>query len=568
MRYSKLFGKSEKLTSIDEKFISHKFLHKAAFIRESTAGRFYLLPLGMRVHQKIMRIIKEEMDNIGAQEMLAPVLHPTHLWQETNRTKTVAFELMKVKDRNGKDFILGGTAEEMFVDLVRKFTLSYRDLPLNLYQFSVKFRDELRPRGGLLRVREFIMKDAYSFDRNETEFKKEYQKMRDLYKKIFARMDLETIVIEADNGYIGGEYCHEFVVESNIGESTYFKCSHCDYAAHIDVAKSVNKKHTQDKTIKPLKTVYGKDIIGVDKLVKYLKIPLHITTKTLLYKADNKLIAVMVAGNVKINETKLKNHLKCVNLTLANEEAVYKITGAKMGYAGPINLPKSVKLIADFSTEGRINFEAGANKTNYHYLNANFERDFATPQFVDLRIVEEGETCIKCKRGQLKKNKGIEVGNIFQLGYHYSKLMKNANFIDEDGKEKLLYMGCYGIGIGRTIAAIAEKHHDERGIIWPRAVSPYLVHLLAINLEDPKVRNFSQKVYQSLKDMQIEVLFDDRTNISAGVKFKDADLVGIPIRLLVSRQTYRENKVEFKERISKTSKLIERSFLFSEIKKQ
>jgi len=399
MLYSKIFGKTVREAAKEAQITSYKLLHQAGFIRESTAGRYFFLPLGQIVQQKIMKVIKEEMDRAGAQEMISPVLHPLELWKETNRTKTTGFELMTIKDRRGADFALGGTAEEMFVDVVRKFQISYKDLPFNIYQFSTKFRDELRARGGLLRVREFVMKDAYSFDVNEKEFKKEYQNMWKTYKKIFDRLGLKTVVVESDNGYIGGDYCHEFVVESKVGESRFYLNKENQVGIHEEIAK--RKK------------------IDVSNLI-------------------------------------------------------------------------------------------------------------------------------------LKQ--GIEVGNIFQLGYYYSKKMKGASFIDLYGKEKPFYMGCYGIGIGRTMATIVEKYHDAKGIVWPESVSPFQVHLIGLDLKDEKMSSKVHKVYKVLKDHNIKVLFDDREDVTAGEKFADADLIGIPIRLVVSKRT--GEKIEFKKRSEKEIKLL------------
>lgn len=392
MYYSQLFGKTQKNISENVVGRSHQLLYQAGFIRESTAGRYYMLPLGQRVSQKITNTIKAQMDNIGAQELLTPVLHPLSLWQETNRTQTAGFELMKIKDRHQAEFALGGTAEEMMVDLIRKFQLSYKDLPLNLYQFSLKFRDELRARGGLLRVREFLMKDAYSFDTDKQAFGKTYAQMTEVYKQIFKRLDLKTMIVSSDNGYIGGEYCHEFVVEASSGESKFYNTKDGQYI-HEDIAKKL-----------------------------------------------------------KLDTTKL--------------------------------VPKI----------------------------------------------------------------GIEVGNIFQLGYHYSKLMKNATFIDKNGQPQPYYMGCYGIGIGRTMAAIVETHNDENGIIWPASVAPFLVHLVGLNLEDPKIKKRADSIYQTLGRQKIEVLYDNRTNISAGAKFADCDLIGIPYRVVVSAKT--KDLLETKSRVS------------------
>ncbi len=551
MRYSKLFGKTIKDTPKDSVLASHKLLYQAGFIRESTAGRYYLLPLGIRVHEKIKQVIKEEMDNVEAQEMLTPVLHPKSLWEETNRTTSVGFELMSIKDRNEMEFVLGGTAEEMLVDLVRKFQISYKDLPFNLYQFSSKFRDEMRARGGLLRVREFVMKDAYSFHASEDDFKKEYKKMGETYTRIFKRLGLATVVVESDNGYIGGEYCHEFVVESPAGESKFFMTDDGSYAAHEEVANFVIEKIKDTEQVLPKEDVEGKGIIGVEELAKYLKIPIEATTKTILFEDEKgSVIAAAVRGGYDINETKLIHAAGVHTLKLASAETVKRVTGAEVGYAGFLNLPKEVRIFIDDSMRGRKNFEMGANKTNYHSINVNFGRDLPLPEtFYEFKIAKAGYTAPNGKK--LIEKRGIEVGNIFQLGYHYSTKMKDATFTDVDGNKKPYYMGCYGIGLARTLATIVEKHHDESGILWPEAVAPYQVHLITLNKE-LVTKNKADEVYKKLQDAGIEVLYDDR-DVRAGEKFADADLIGIPVRLVVSPKT--GDKIEVKMRKSEKTEL-------------
>lgn len=550
MLYSKLFGKTIKDTPKDATLTSHQLLYRGGFIRESTAGRYYLLPLGQRVQQKIHDIIKQEMDKAGAQELITPLLHPKTLWQETSRTKTVGFELMTIKDRSDFEFVLGGTAEEMLVDLVRKFQVSYKDLPFNLYQFSSKFRDEFRARGGLLRVREFLMKDGYSFHATEEDFKKEYQNMMDAYSRIFEKVGLKTEIVESANGYIGGEYCHEFVVESEVGESRYFTDGE-GYAAHEDVAKFVLEEVGADEKEKKLEEVFGKGIIGVEELAKFLEIPVEKTTKTILFETDKRqVIAAAVRGGFDINEEKLLKIVGCKTLKLASAETVKKVTGAEVGYAGVLNLPKSVKVYLDESVGGRKNFEMGANKTNYHTINVNFGRDLPAPKkFYDFKIAKEGY--IGPNGQKLTAKKGIEVGNVFQLGYYYSSKMKGAQFVDSDGTKKSYYMGCYGIGLGRTLATIVEILHDDKGIIWPPSVAPFQAHLLGLDLKDERVKKEAENVYRLLQAEGIDVLFDDRDNVSAGEKFADADLIGIPYRIVVSRRT--GNKLEIKKRPEKNT---------------
>lgn len=552
MKYSKLFPKTIKQTPQGATLASHKLLYQAGYIRESTAGRYYLLPLAMRVFHKIQRIIKEEMDATGAQEMVTPVLHPKSLWEETNRTSSVGFELMSIKDRSEFEFVLGGTAEEMLVDLVRKFQISYKDLPFNLYQFSTKFRDEMRARGGLLRVREFVMKDAYSFHATEEDFKKEYKVMEKTYSRIFERMGLETVVVESDNGYIGGEYCHEFVVESEAGESR-FLTDESGYNAHEDVAKFIFENKTTDEKMKPYEEVLGKGIIGAPELAEYLKIPVEKTTKTILFETEKgEIIAAAVRGDFDINEVKLAHAAGAYTLKLASEEIVKKVTGAQVGYAGLLNLPKEVKIFVDESCANRTNFEMGANKTDYHSINVNFGRDLPYPkEFFDFKLTKDGY--IGPNHKKLIAKKGIEVGNIFQLGLHYSSKMRGAHFIDEKGKEQPYYMGCYGIGLARTLATIVEVSNDEKGIIWPESVAPYQVHLVGLDLEDAEIKAKVEEVYTKLQTAGIEVLYDDR-NARAGEKFADADLIGIPYRVVVSKKT--GDKLEVKKRSEKNTEFI------------
>ena len=543
MRYSKLFPKTIKQVPSGATLASHKFLYQAGYIRESTAGRYYLLPLGIRVFHKIQNIIKEEMDLAGGQEMITPVLHPMALWAETNRNNSVGFELMSIKDRSEMEFVLGGTAEEMLVDLVRKFQISYKDLPFNLYQFSTKFRDEMRARGGLLRVREFVMKDAYSFHATEDDFKKEYKNMEKTYSRIFDRMGLKTHIVESDNGYIGGEYCHEFIVESEAGESK-FLTDEQGYSAHEDVARFTPSKVKNDSEMLPMKDKEGVGIIGVEELAEFLKIPVEITTKTILFQTEKGVIAAAVRGGYEINEAKLKKVAGVYQLELASAETVKKVTGAEVGYAGMLNLPSDVEQYFDLTTANRTNFEMGANKTNFHTINVNFGRDIPMPkEFYDFATAKEGD--IGPNGHPLIAKKGIEVGNIFQLGLHYSSKMKDAHFIDEKGEAKPYYMGCYGIGLGRTLATIVEVFNDDKGIIWPKAVSPYQVHLIGLDLEDTEIKAKVEDVYNRLQAAGVEVLYDDR-NLRAGEKFADADLVGISTRLVVSKKS--GDKVEVKRR--------------------
>ena len=565
MKYSKLFGKTIKDVPKDASLKSHQLLYQAGFIRESTAGRYYFLPLGQRVQQKIIKIVKEEMDRADAQEIVAPILHPLYLWQETNRDKA-DFGLLKIKDRRDMEFVLGGTAEEMMVDLVRKFQISYKDLPFQVYQFASKFRDELRARGGLLRVREFIMKDGYSFHADEEDFKKEYKKMADTYSNIFERVGLNTFMVAADNGDIGGEYAHEFQVKSDAGEDTIFYVPSKKLYFNKEIAPTKAKSFDQkEEALRQMEEVEGKGIVGVEALAKFLNIPVEATTKTILFETEKgEIIAAAVRGEFDIDETKLKRIIGCQSLTLITPEKIKKLTGAEVGYAGILNLPKDVKIFMDDSMEGRVNFEMGANRTNYHTININFERDLPLPEkFYDFKETREGD--LYPETGEpYEIFRGIEVGNIFQLGYHYSSKMKGATFIDKDGNETRYYMGCYGIGIGRTLGAIVETNHDDRGIIWPKSVAPFDVHLVGITKQELRIKEEADRVYKRLLEAGVEVLYDDREDVSAGTQFADADLIGVPVRLVVSAKS--GDKIEWKERTKNETELISLDEVLRKIK--
>jgi len=552
MRYSKLFGKTIKEAPKDAVLISHRLLYQAGFIRESTAGRYYLLPLGMRTQQKIQQIIKEEMDKSGAQEMITPVLHPIELWKETNRTDSVGFELMKVKDRNEIEFVLGGTAEEMLVDLVRKFQISYKDLPFNLYQFSTKFRDELRARGGLLRVREFVMKDGYSFHTSEEDFKKEYENMRQTYTRIFERLGLKTVIVESDNGYIGGEYCHEFVVESDAGESRFLTTEDGSYAAHEDVARFIRDEKNLDEREKPMQEVEAVRGNTMEDGVKLHKLPLCQQIKDLMM-VDEKgnMVLAVIRGDLEVNEVKLAHLVKAYSLRHATREEIKKI-GSEPGFISPIGISKKVKVVGDISLRTIKNAYTGANKKHRDLINVNIDRDYRLDIEGDIALAKEGYNSEDGKK--LIARKGIEVGNIFQLGFHYSAKMKDATFTDEKGQKKPYYMGCYGIGLGRTMAAIVEVHHDEKGIIWPEAVAPYRAHLVTINNQQSTINKIADEVYARLQKEGIEVLYDDREEATVGEKFADADLIGIPVRLVVSEKT--RDQIEWKKRSEKESELV------------
>ena len=556
MRQSRYFLKTSKTFSEDDKVVSAKLLKQGGFIQESVAGRYYFLPIGHKVQQRIMHIVKEEMDGVGAQEMVSPILHPVELWKETNRTNTTGFELMKVKDRRGSEFALGGTAEEMFVDLIRKYQLSYKDLPFHLYQFSPKFRDELRARGGLLRVREFIMKDGYSFHRNEEDFTKTYEEMKRVYSRIFMRMGLSTVIVEADNGYIGGEYCHEFVVESEIGESRYFTTKDGTYAAHEDVAKFKRNPANAGAEMLPFQIIdQPKWVETMDDNVKHYGKEKNNFLKNVVYKnrITGEIIIAVVTGDLEVNQSKLEHALTMVGqLESALDEDLAKL-GTKHGYVHCWG-HKGARYVGDIVLADARNLIGGQKEDATDSVNVNYGRDFTCELLADISAAKSGD--IAEHGGALIEGRGIEVGNTFQLGFHYTHLMEGAVYRDEDGTEKPYYMGCYGIGIGRTMAALVEKFNDGKGILWPESVAPFQVHLLCIGETDEKLEKYADRVYELLSASGIDVLYDDRVKMSAGEKFFDADLIGLPYRVIVSGKTMAEEKIEVKKRSEKQGVLM------------
>ena len=557
MKMTDLFGKPSKTEGADYQIVSHKLLTQAGFIRESSAGRYYLLPLGLKVHEKIADIVRKHMDASGAQELVMPVLHPLSLWQETNRTTTTGFELMTIKDRREFEFALGGTAEEMAVDLVRKFNISYRDLPFNIYQFSMKFRDELRARGGLLRVREFVMKDAYSFS-TESQFKEIYQQMWNAYKDIFGALGLKVDVVAADNGYIGGEYCHEFISESEVGESRYFIDQKTGYAAHEDVAIVQIDNKNIDEELKELQEVDAVRGTTMEDGVKLHGLPLWQQTKDVTFfdEATKRYILVLIRGDFDVNETKLTQVAKAYQLRMATDEEVRDDLGSERGFISPVGMVKKGKksgypvvIVADKSIRTVKNMYGGANKKNRDLLNINIDRDWRPDIEGDVLLAQPGMQ--SAEGNELVEKRGIEVGNIFQLGYHYTNLMHDAEYTDEQGKRQKYYMGCYGIGIGRTMAAIVEAFHDDKGIIWPENVAPFQVYLARLGTSDAVVKQ-ADELYSSLTKAGVSVLYDNR-DARAGEKFADADLMGIPHRIVVSDKTVAAGTYEYKHRTSTES---------------
>ncbi len=539
MKYSTLFGKTIKDVPHDIVSVSHKLLYKAGYIRDSSNGRYYFLPLGLKVHQKIQKIIKEEMDAAGYQEIVTPIFHPVDLWKETGRTESVGFELLKVRDRNNAEFVLGGTAEEMLVELVRKFQVSYKDMPFGLYQFSTKFRDEMRSRGGLLRMKEFVMKDAYSFNISQEDFKDEYMKMQDVYKNIFKRVGLDIKMVSADNGYIGGDYCHEFIVESDVGESQFLESSDGTYLAHQDIAKFSRGEILKEEFL-PLEYSNSTN----NPISKFVR-------GDLFKDENNNFYVVFTRGDIEVNTIKLAHVLGVYDISKVLNDDLLKM-GFLSGKISPFDT-KGLKTVGDISLKTIVNGYAYSKYTSKYALNINYSRDFQLNIIDDIALAPLGSLSEDGKDLILKK--GVEVGHIFQLGFHYSSKMSGAHFTDKDGKTKPYYMGCYGIGIARTLATIVEVHHDDKGIVWPESVAPFMVHLVGINMNDSKVKEAADKLYKKLTDIGVDVLYDDRLDVFPGEKLSDADIIGIPHRVVISPKTLKDgNNIEYmlrKDRISK-----------------
>jgi prolyl-tRNA synthetase len=523
--------------------VSHRLMLRAGMIRKTAAGIYTYLPLGLRVIRKIERIVREEMNRAGAQEVLMPIASPAELWRETGRWDFYGKELFRFKDRHERDFCLGPTHEEVITDLVRREVRSYRQLPLNCYQIQTKFRDEIRPRFGLMRGREFIMKDAYSFDKDEEGAKRSYQSMYDAYHRIFTRCGLTFRAVEADTGLIGGSSSHEFMVLADTGEETVVYTDDGAYAANVERAELLPSSDTALEPPRPLKKVATPGVGTVEEVTAYLKVEPHRLVKTLLYKAGKELVAILVRGDHTANEIKIKKVLGVMDLELADAKTVTEITGAPVGFAGPIGLQR-VRIVADYAVKALSNFVVGGNEADAHYLDANWERDFTVERFADLRNAQAGDAAPR-GTGVLKVAKGIEVGHVFMLGTKYSQSMK-ATFLDPQGQEQLAVMGCYGIGIGRTAASSIEQNHDAKGIIWPVPIAPFHVHLLPLS-QSAQVTQAAQSLYDSLMQAGIEVLWDDRDE-RAGVKFNDADLIGAPYHLVIGEKGLAQGTVELKER--------------------
>ena len=553
MRFSKMFLPTLKEAPSDTEIVSHRLMTRAGMIRRVAAGIYNYLPIGLRVIRKVENIVREEMNRAGAQEVVMPMVIPSELWQESGRWDIYGKELLRIKDRHERDFCLGPTHEEVITDMVKKEVRSYRELPLNLYQIQAKFRDEIRPRFGLMRGREFIMKDAYSFHATEEDAEKEYQNMYNTYCRIFERCGLKFRAVEAETGAIGGRFSHEFMVLADTGEDSIASCNKCSYAANVEKAeiKGQGSRVKGQGEEKPLEKVSTPGMKTVEEVSGFLKTTPQKLIKTLIYNSDKGVFAVLVRGDYELNEAKLKRLIDAEWLNLADEETVRKTTHAPSGFAGPIGL--KTRIFADHSIQTIINGITGANEADAHFINVNYDRDFNIGSFADLRVVVKGDLCPRCS-GMLEIFRGIEVGHVFKLGTKYSEAM-GATFLNEKGIAQPMIMGCYGIGIGRTAAASIEQNHDEKGIIWPMPLAPFHVHLVPVNVKDKPTMDAAETIYKDLVEAKVDVLMDDRDE-RAGVKFNDADLIGIPIRLTMGNKTLQQNSIELKMRNANDVRLI------------
>lgn len=533
MKQSKTFIPTLREIPADADVKSHQLLLRAGFIRQNTSGVYSYLPLATKVLKKIEQIVREEMEAIDAVELLMPALQQAELWQETGRWEAYGPELMRLKDRHNRDFALGATHEEVITSLVRDEVKSYKKLPLTLYQIQNKFRDEKRPRFGLLRGREFVMKDAYSFHATRESLDETYNDMIKAYTNIFTRLGLNFRAVIADSGSIGGKDTHEFMVLSEIGEDTIAFSDESSFAANIEMAEvNVEYSHSNED-MKELEKVSTPDQKSIDEIVEFLKVSPESCIKSLVFNVDDELVVVLARGDHEINDIKLKNALDAQSVELADDKVIFDLLGSHVGSLGPVKLPINVKVIADNAIKSIRNGVCGANEDGFHYINVNPGRDFAIDRFEDLRFIQVGDPSPDGK-GTIKFAEGIEVGHVFKLGTTYSDSMK-ATFLDENGRAQSFIMGCYGIGVSRLVAAVAEQFQDSYGFVWPKQIAPYDIHLISVNEKDEAQKNLTEETYKLLQSYRYDVLYDDRKE-RAGVKFADADLIGLPVRVTIGKK--------------------------------
>lgn len=560
MRQSKLFASTLRDTPADAEISSHKLLLKAGFIRQLASGIYTYMPFGLKVLRKIETIIREEMDRTGAQELLMPALQPTELWKKSGRYTVYGPELIRLKDRHDREFALGPTHEEVITTLVKNEISSYKRLPVTLYQIQTKFRDERRPRFGLLRGREFVMKDAYSFDTDWEGLNHSYNQMYEAYKRIFERCGLDFRAVEADAGAIGGEGgSHEFMALTEIGEDTIAACTQCDYAANLEQAEARNLTDSDVENVLEIEKIHTPKQKTIDQLVEYLQIDHRHFIKTLIYNVDGNPLAVLVRGDHEVNEIKLQKVLGTDDVQMA-DSAMTIAAGAEIGFVGPVGL--QIPLLLDSAVAQMKIGITGANEMDFHYKNVVPGRDFQFDQTADLRNVIEGDACPRCNDGVLRLFKGIEVGHVFKLGTQYSENL-GARYLDLSGKEQVSVMGCYGIGVSRLLSAIVEQNHDETGIVWPTEIAPYHVQIVPVSAKNEMQMKIAEEIYDHLRNQGVEVLLDDRDE-RAGVKFKDAELIGIPIRIVVGKHA-EDGNVEYVERENNAKQVVSKEEALSRI---
>ena len=548
MLASNLYAPTLREVPAEAEIISHKLMLRAGFMRKSATGIYTYLPLAWKVLKKIENIVREEMDNAGGQELLMPIIQPAEMWQESGRWNVYGDEMFRLQDRHGRYFCLGPTHEEMITTLVRGEVRSYRQLPVRLYQIQNKYRDERRPRFGLMRGREFIMKDLYSFDKDEAGLDISYKSMYDAYTRIFTRCNLKFRPVEADSGAIGGSGSHEFMALADSGEAEIVYCPSCDYAGNVEKAE-LKPMQMAEEALAELQIVDTPDAKTIAAVCEYLNAPVEKSVKAVVYNSDKGLVIVLVRGDHEVNEIKVQNHLGALFLEMANEEAI-QAAGTVAGFIGGVG-KKQAYVLLDSTVANMYNVICGADQLDKHYVNANIVRDFTYDAIADVRLIQENDPCPICGEA-VKKARGIEVGQVFKLFTKYSKALK-ATFLNENGKELPMVMGCYGIGVTRTMSAVIEQSYDEDGIIWPVAIAPYHVVIIPANTKDEKVMEVAQAIYQQLQQGKVEVVLDDR-NERAGVKFKDADLIGYPLRITVGAKTLEQGCVE--ARIRKNGEVV------------
>lgn len=554
MRYSQMLIPTTKETPAEAEVVSHQLLLRGGFIRKLTSGLYTYLPIGLMAMQKVENIVRQEMNRAGAQELLMPMVQPADLWQESGRWNKYGPELLRFQDRHDRDYCLGPTHEEVITDIARRELHSYRQLPMNLYQIQTKFRDEIRPRFGLMRGREFVMKDAYSFDESDEAAGESYKKMYEAYTRIFKRCGLEFRPVEADSGTIGGSFSHEFMVLADTGEDTLVICRECDYAANVEKAKVVLPKNggQVDQELLECSKVETPGMKKVDRVAEFLGVTPKEVIKTMIYLADGEPVAVLVRGDREVQSVKLKNLLDVTEVEPAEDDTVWKLTKLPVGYIGPVDIP--IKLVADQEVMQMVNAVAGAGEKGHHLTGVNPGRDFTPVKTGDLRQITVEDSCPLCN-GSLELTEGIEVGHIFKLGTNYSEAM-DATFQDKEGSQKPLVMGCYGIGVSRVVAAAIEQNHDQNGIIFPLPLAPFQVIVLNLGLKNEETTAAAEELYLDLQAAGLDVLYDDRDE-RPGSKFKDADLLGIPYRVTVGKTWEKEGKVELRLRRNGETSIID-----------